>query len=1487
MGIENRSDGGAVSLSTHAGDFINIVSPVTTDGGDITILADDTTANAMQGVHIGNALSTVASSGGRDSGAVEIVATGGGAGVDVNASINTFGAAAGDQGGTIGITTADGDINIDAPLIALGASAADDGGAISITANGATRDIHVNLPLLTNTSSGAAGSGGVAIAAGDSVVFSVLGDIFAAGMGDVAIASNTHAGAGDEEGISLADDGAGETTVIDAGSGVISLVSNNGGSGGDIILGRLVTSHDGTAVASVTIDSGGNVVDGGDSDDGDATNFDIDAPSGRLAILATGSIGQIISPPAADGRVDTRAQFFDVQSSGIGNIGIGNTNMAQDVEIDRLGTVGGNIDFFNNSGPAQQLTINQLGVGNEVFSGGAITDGGSIRIETVGNFFVVGDIRSQIGAGGTITLFGVNLLAGTVTAGAGDIDLIGGALDTAIIADQSVLGDLFVVAQRDLFAQSEVTSAGGDIDFSAGGGIFMDDGALVASLGGELSFAAAGDIVLGGLFTTSASANAVRVVSTAGGVIDGGAAHQEIIANNGTVTIDAAIGVGSGDALETTIHTLDLDNTDEGNVEFDESDDLIVNRLIQAAPTGIVNLETGGSLTVADGLFGISSQGGQINLDAAAAVAINAAVQTTAGDVNVAADTSVTFDATSRISSAAGNVSVRADEAAGNNGGAITMADGALVDAGGGDLLFSADGDIRLAAIRSISASGTAVQVVSSSGGVLDSGDTDRDIVANSGTVTIHAADGVGSGDALETTIHTLALDNTSSGHVQLSESDALVIHRLAQAAPTGAVNVAAGGTISLADGLEGVRSLEGSLGLDSAGAIAINAAVETAGGAINVLADTDVTFDATSGIISTSGNVAVRADEAAGNNGGSITMADGSAIDAGTGEIDIAADGNITLASVRTMNPGIAAIEIASTSGAIVDGGDTAWDIEAAAGTAVISSSQGVGDAAMPTGGSDAGIETHIQSLDLENTLSGGVMLNELDDLSIDRLLQLGDDVVIEAGGLIGLTPLGAGIQNGGGGDVELDAAGDLVFGASTTTSVTGAGKILGFAGDSGDNQQVVIESGAVLQTATGSIGQKITGFEFFAINAANGLPVAVDGTAPFSTIDPFGHTSILFRLFDPAGTNFRMRINWSDGQQDNFPGFPDPVRPDAFGTLTIQPPATSVAQIDAAIQYTLNKRYDGNPDSTNPRANVPVFGQFEFDALGEFDNGIQLFENGVQETERIVIPFSFELVVPGAGLFSGGRPIEIEVVIPAAVQEANVESLVVTSTPPSSAVEEVEKVVVLEEGAATDEALLLLVVVDVQGNESGPIQLSLDLLQGDRLLDLIRKMPNGHYRVKYKQAGSNLLQTLHDLTVEQNTIVNPEGPATGNGGGNGAAQAAPGGNGPQVAGGPQNVVEASDAPAVADEATRNADSAGNSPASTAPRQAAERQEAASAMTRWRLSRPLVGGAILLGGLSVVTNEQWEERVDQAMQTGRHSLKKAARLLRRKKRSC
>ena len=102
----------------------------------------------------------------------------------------------------------------------------------------------------------------------------------------------------------------------------------------------------------------------------------------------------------------------------------------------------------------------------------------------------------------------------------------------------------------------------------------------------------------------------------------------------------------------------------------------------------------------------------------------------------------------------------------GSSGSGITMADGAVVDAGAGTILLSAAGDIALGGLTTKNATSDAVKVTSTGGAITDGGDTDTDIVATSAgaVVTLKAATGIGMSNALEIDASSVEATTTGGG---------------------------------------------------------------------------------------------------------------------------------------------------------------------------------------------------------------------------------------------------------------------------------------------------------------------------------------------------------------------------------------------------------------------------------------------------------------------------------------------------------------------------------------------------------------------------------------------------------------------------------------------------------------------------------------------------------------------------------------------------
>ncbi|TWU64897.1 hypothetical protein V7x_04410 [Crateriforma conspicua] len=126
--------------------------------------------------------------------------------------------------------------------------------------------------------------------------------------------------------------------------------------------------------------------------------------------------------------------------------------------------------------------------------------------------------------------------------------------------------------------------------------------------------------------------------------------------------------------------------------------------------------------------------------------------------------------------------------------GEIRMEDGAAVISTENVVRLSASSDMTLGTVVSGSTDDDAIRVTSVTGAVRDAGDSDIDLVAESGGVVIRSHSGIGDGDAIETQVQTLDGFVSSSGAVAIDEQDSIRIQRLQTA--DGGIDVRSAGTM-------------------------------------------------------------------------------------------------------------------------------------------------------------------------------------------------------------------------------------------------------------------------------------------------------------------------------------------------------------------------------------------------------------------------------------------------------------------------------------------------------------------------------------------------------------------------------------------------------------------------------------------------------------------------------------------------------------------
>ena len=802
------------------------------------------------------------------------------------------------------------------------------------------------------------------------------------------------------------------------------------------------------------------------------------------------------------------------------------------------------------------------------------TSGGIYVRETSG--LIIGDTGVRtLGGNGDIQIdvqAGALDVNSVVTAdGSGDVSLNTAGLATVAALVSSTTGDLQLTGGTGVTHTADgdlATTLTGTIRVTATeNDVTMADGTVYGTGSGTVTVLAAGNVRLGEITTTSSGLN---VTATAGAITDSTGAEAANLTSSGTATLTAAAGIGTSTAdIDTTIGTLVATNHTSGDIYVQETDNLTLSRAIQGT-AGDIQIVAGGTLTVGDGNSptpAVSTAGaGTIVLDANGATSdlvLTRGIQSAAGDITLTADRHVTATAAGDITSTSGNLSVTADANA-DDSGDLTMTDGTVWNVGDGMLDLNAYGDIALGCVQTDNTTATAVTIDSAVGGVLDAGDTDLEIIADSGTVVITAATGIGGAAgsgadrALETAIGTLEATVTGAGSIGIEELNAIILSvvyttdgpiridagsqitaldvqsaggaeandiilatadsgilvALVSAAGSGdvylnaataieesgadtaadilgealelvattgignlaqleirVVNLAAlttRGDIHLqdtADGLtitdvdvdgqgpatSGARITGGSLGddltirasspltvnspvLDHGGGnitltadddaltpepddLTINAPVTASGGngtislsgenivvndsgftpdisaagsgAITGTASLAVTLHAGVRVQSVSGAVAFVADDLAGNNGAALFMASTATIASTSGTVTLDADGNITLGTVTTGNNTLAAIDIQTTSGAIVDGGASGYYLVAAAVDARITL-QAVTGIGSGSPGAPGDINTNTSNLvALNSGATGRINVEEANALNVVQVAQ------------------------------------------------------------------------------------------------------------------------------------------------------------------------------------------------------------------------------------------------------------------------------------------------------------------------------------------------------------------------------------------------------------------------------------------------------------------------------------------------------------------
>lgn len=303
----------------------------------------------------------------------------------------------------------------------------------------------------------------------------------------------------------------------------------------------------------------------------------INAGTGRVE-LSGGSIEDADDDSIAD------ILAGEVVLSGSDGIGQLHRLELQSIPLIHASTVSGDIDLFIDA--TSETTLQNIS-----------TQLGDITIDQTGQQPMV--IR-QFSSGGGIAR--VTNLDGSIEIGQptqGDLFQSTGNGDVFVIAQgeqsdilvhslmSSADGDVTLVADRDIrfAAESRIDSQDGAISVIAGrdqgtllGSFVMDDGSSISAGVGSVDIVSAGDLFVASIASDSAAA-AIDLTSKTGRIVDNGDTDVDLHAPVGTSTLNARLGIGNGDALETDFDVLFGTVTEDGSIEINERSDITLQEL--------------------------------------------------------------------------------------------------------------------------------------------------------------------------------------------------------------------------------------------------------------------------------------------------------------------------------------------------------------------------------------------------------------------------------------------------------------------------------------------------------------------------------------------------------------------------------------------------------------------------------------------------------------------------------------------------------------------------------------------------------------------------------------------------------------------------------------------------------------------------------------------------------------------------------------------
>ena len=548
---------------------------------------------------------------------------------------------------------------------------------------------------------------------------------------------------------------------------------------------------------------------------------------------------------------------------------------------------------------------------------------------TLGNI-VATDLNVDIGDGGengSISQSAELLITGNATFDAGASST--STNDITLSDSSNNFGTLVISAGGDVIVDDtdginlgNVSAA--TLDVTAGGAI-ADTGATLSVTGAATFNAGANSVILGD--ATTANFGSLNITGSTVTVSEGGSTQINAVTASGSVNITSSgLLTVSGNVSTTGSSTVDL--TGAG-----------------------VTVDTGVDVTTASGQLTVNAGANTLTLSDSTGTDDRSTLTTTNAAISITADSIVIGETdtsdTDQVVAGGGNTITISNSSAsrtiglGGGAGDLSLNDAEIAELSTTGTISIGSGTAGVVTLDTAdfsTAGGATTDLTLTTGAnVVDAGGGGPHVTAD--VLTVSAVTGIGgAGTLIETSVATLSLTNSgTSGDIQIVDGSTAV--SVSNAQLTNADGGSArdikisttGGSITVNGTVANAGTNAGSDVTIAAGGdtydVAVNAAITTAAGDVNVTADDSVTFNASGSITATgAGNVVITADADADDNLTDtevVTMASGAIVDADGGEIDIDADGDITLHRIISDSTGATAVDVNTSGGAILDATD------------------------------------------------------------------------------------------------------------------------------------------------------------------------------------------------------------------------------------------------------------------------------------------------------------------------------------------------------------------------------------------------------------------------------------------------------------------------------------------------------------------------------------------------------------------------------------